>query len=258
MGQPGPEPPGGTGGPGGPDADPAAPDAESAAAAPDDLRTAVWMAVVITVVSILIAIVAWRSTEADSIASDLDSSAIQQLARQQEEHGHLEGIVAQDLWLFPRYQEHALAAARLTAETDGLRALDPGLAARLDLEAQGHAALARSLLPFFQGGTPAIDADGMSVYDRDYVLRNLEAGSIGLQDLRPDEALAAAGQAHAKAGALVGLVILFAACLLLVSIAQASHFAIRRPLAAAGTLGAVIGAILLVLVEVVLFGGSFT
>jgi hypothetical protein len=235
--------------------DPAAPD--PTAGMRDDIRTTVWMAVVIAVLSILIAIAAWRSTEADSVASDLDSSAIQQLARQQEEHGHLEGIVAQDLWLFPRYQEHALAAARLTAEADGLRALDPGLAARLDLEAQGHAALARSLLPFFQGGTPAIDADGMSVYDRDYVLRNLEAGSIGLQDLRPDEALAAAGQAHAKAGSLVGLVILFAACLLLVSIAQASRLAIRRPLAAAGTLGAVIGAILLVLVEVVLLGGSF-
>lgn len=238
--------------------DPGTPAADTATAPRDDLRMAVWMAVVITVVSILIAIVAWRSTEADSVASDLDSAAIQQLARQQEERGHLEGIVAQDLWLFPRYQEHALAAARLTAEADRLRTSDPPLAARLDVEAQGHAVLARSLLPFFQGGTPAIDPDGRSDYDREYVLRNLEAGSLALQDLRPDEALVAARQAHAKAAALVGLVIFFAACLLVVSIGQVSRSDLRGWLAAAGTLGAVAGSVLLVLVESGFLGGSST
>lgn len=234
------------------------PAADHTTATPDNLGTAVWMAVVIATVSILIAIVAWRSTEADSIAASLDSSTIQQLARQQEERGHLEGIVDQDLWLFPTYQEHALAAARLMTQADQLRPAEPDLAARLDLEAQGHAVLARSLAPFFQGGTPAIDSNGASVYDRDYVLRNLEADSTVLQDLRPEGTLGAARQAHEKAAALVGLVIFFAACLLFISIGQAARPRLRAWLVVAGTLGAVGGAVLLVLVEVVFFRGSST
>ncbi|MHB8891155.1 MAG: hypothetical protein ACYC65_03830, partial [Candidatus Limnocylindrales bacterium] len=72
-------------------------------------------AVVITVISILIAVGAWRTTEAASRASDLDSLVIQQLARRQQELQAISGRIDLDLRLLTRYQAYVLAAVRLDA-----------------------------------------------------------------------------------------------------------------------------------------------
>lgn len=229
--------------------------ARPAAARPgmSDARFTTLAAVLITVISILIAVGAWRTTEAASRASDLDSLVIQQLARRQQEIQALNGLVDLDLRLLSRYQGYVLTAARMDDAAAGIG--EPGELDRqmLEVDAQGQRALARVMNQFFQGGFPAVDADGMADYDPERVLRILEAGSYRLADLQPEATALRAGQAHRQTAAFVLIVILFAACLVLLTLAQVSRNRLRMPLAAAGIVLAGGGIVLLTLAETVLF-----
>jgi hypothetical protein len=215
-----------------------------------------FVAVVITLVSVLIAVGAWRTTDASNRASDLDSLVIQQLARRQQEMEDLNGQVDLDLRLFARYQAYTLAAA--TLDKAATAAGEPGAIDRqmLEVEAQGQRALARVLNQFFRGAFPAVDAEGVATYDPVRVLRNLVAGSTRLADLRPEVTQGRADLAHRQTAAFVLLVILLTACLVVLTLAQVVHGRPRAPLAAAGTLAALGGLVLLVLVETTLFGGA--
>ncbi len=221
-----------------------------------DATFTTFVAVIITVVSVLIAVGAWRTTDAANRASDLDSLVIQQLARRQQEMEDINGQVDLDLRLFTRYQAYTLAAATLGKAATA--AGEPGVVDRqmLEVEAQGQRALARVLHQFFRGALPAVDAEGVADYDPERVLRNLVAGSTRLADLRPEVTQGRADLAHRQTAAFVLLVILLAACLVLLTLAQVAHGRSRVPLAAAGTLLAVGGLVLLVLVETTLFVGA--
>ncbi len=237
-----------------------APVAPAAPAAPSrrisDTTFTTFVAVVVTVVSVLIAVGAWRTTDAANRASDLDSLVIQQLARRQQEMEDLNGQVDLDLRLLARYQAYTLAAA--TLDKAATAAGEPGTIDRqiLEVEAQGQRALARVLHQFFRGALPAVDAEGVAEYDPERVLRNLVAGSTRLADLRPEVTQGRADLAHRQTAAFVLLVILFAACLVMLTLAQVVHGRSRVPLAAAGTLVALGGLVLLVLVEAALFTGA--
>jgi hypothetical protein len=240
--------------------EPAAADAVAAAPAlPRDLsdaRFATIAAVIITLVSILIAVSAWRTTEAASRASDLDSLVIQQLARRQQELGALNGMVDLDLHLLTRYQAYLLAADHLDAAAKA--AGEPGAIDRqmLELEAQGERSLARVMNQFFLGAFPTVGDAGVADYDPDRVLRGLVAGSYRLTDLRPEATARRATLVHQQTAAFVVLVILFSACLVLLTLAQVRRGRLRVPLAATGTLLAVGGVVLLVLTETILFAGG--
>ena len=218
-----------------------------------DARFTTLAAVLITLISIQIAVGAWRTTEAASRASDLDSLVIQQLARRQQEIQAINGLVDLDLRLLSRYQGYVLTAARLDDAAAGIG--DSGELDRqmLEVDAQGQRALARVMSQFFQGGYPAVDADGMADYDPDGVLRRLEAASYRLADLQPEATAVRADQAHRQVAAFVLIVILFAACLVLLTLAQVSRNRLRMPLAAAGIVLAGGGLVLLTLAETVLF-----
>lgn len=221
-----------------------------------DATFTTFVAVVITVVSVLIAVGAWRTTDAANRASDLDSLVIQQLARRQQEMEDINGQVDLDLRLFARYQAYTLAAA--TLDKAATAAGEPGAIDRqmLEVEAQGQRALARVLHQFFRGALPAVDAEGVADYDPERVVRNLVAGSTRLADLRPEVTQGRADLAHRQTAAFVLLVILFTACLVLLTLAQVVHGRSRVPLAAAGTLVALGGLVLLVLVEAALFAAA--
>jgi hypothetical protein len=88
------------------------------------------------------------------------------------------------------------------------------------------------------------------------VLRDLVAGSTRLADLRPEVTQGRADLAHRQTAAFVLLVILFTACLVLLTLAQVVRGRPRVPLAAVGTLVAFGGFVLLVLVETTLFKGA--
>jgi hypothetical protein len=211
------------------------------------------VAVIITAISILIAVGAWRTTEAASRASDLDSLVIQQLARRQQEMQALNGLVDLDLRLLARFQGYVLAATRLDAAA--LTAGEPGAIDRqlLEVQAQGQRALSRVMNQFFQASFPTVDADGIAAYDPDKVLANLEAGSYRLADLQPEDTARRADQAHHQTAAFVLIVIVFTACLVLLTLAQVTRRRLRMPLAVAGSLLAMGGLALLVMVETVLY-----
>jgi hypothetical protein len=218
-----------------------------------DATFTTFIAVVITVVSVLIAVGAWRTTDASNRAGDLDSLVIQQIARRQQEMEDLNGQVDLDLRLLARYQAYTLTAAAL--DKGAIAAGEPGAADRqmLEVEAQGQRALARVLNQFFRGAFPAVDAEGIAAYDPERVLRDLVAGSTRLADLRPEVTQGRADLVHRQTAAFVLLVILFTACLVVLTLAQVVHGRPRVPLAAVGTLVALCGLVLLILVETTLF-----
>lgn len=210
-------------------------------------------AVVITVISILIAVGAWRTTEAASRASELDSLVIQQLARRQQELQAISGRIDLDLRLLTRYQAYVLAAVRLDAAATTVG--EPGSLDRqlLEVDAQGERALARVMNQFFLGAFPVVDADGLATYDPDRILRILVAGSYRLADLQPEVTARRAELAHRQTAAFVLIVIVFAGCLVLLTLAQVTRGRIRMPLAVGGTVIAAGGLVLLALTETVLF-----
>ena len=234
-------------------ATPVAPPRPNRFFAMSDDRFTTLVAIIITVVSMLIAAGAWRTTDAASRASDLDSLVIQQLARRQQEMESLSGMIDLDLRLVARYQSYVLAAVQLDAAATA--AGEPGTTDRslLEVEAQGQRALARVMNQFFLGSFPSVDADGIATYDPDHVLKTLTAGSSLLADLQPEATAVRAARAHAQTAAFVLIVILLSACLVLLSIAQTIRRSLRWPLALSGTGLAGLALLLLLLVEFVMF-----
>lgn len=226
-------------------------------------RTAFWrtdaglttiIAAAITLVSILVAVAAWRGSSAVGRASDLDGSYIQQVAMRQQELETITGYVELDTRLLPRYQEHVLAAAQLQAAADKLPA---GSADRqlLEVRAQGERAIARVMRPFFIA-LPAVDAQGIATYDRESILRALEDQDTRLADLQPEQIAADAALTHDQANGFVVVGVILAVGLVLLTIAQVLRGRRRIPFAVSGAVAGLAGGIGLVLVEAVLFHGS--
>ncbi len=211
------------------------------------------VAAAITVVSILVAVAAWRGSTAIGRASDLDGGYIQQVAMRQQELETIAGYVELDMRLPPRYQEHVLAAAQLQAAAEKLPA---GSADRqlLEVRAQGERAIARVMRPFFIS-LPTVDAQGVAMYDREFVLRTLEDQDTRLADLQPEQVAADAVIAHNQANGFVIVGVILAVALVLLTIAQVTRGARRLPFVASGAVIGLAGSIGLVLVEAVLFHG---
>ena len=212
------------------------------------------IAAAITLVSILVAVAAWRGSSAVGLASDLDGSYIQQVAMRQQELETITGYVELDTRLLPRYQEHVLAAAQLQAAADKLPA---GSADRqlLEVRAQGERAIARVMRPFFIA-LPAVDAQGIATYDRESILRALEDQDTRLADLQPDRVAADAALTHDQANGFVVVGVILAVGLVLLTIAQVLRGRRRIPFAVSGAVAGLAGGIGLVLVEAVLFHGG--
>lgn len=213
-------------------------------------------AVIITIVSILIAVGAWRTTEAAGRASDLDSLVIQQLARRQQELELLSGRIDLDLRLLTRYQSYELAAAQL--DTAATTVGEPGSVDRqvLEVEAQGQRALARVMNQFFLAAFPVIDADGVATYDPAKTQADLVGASYTLTDLKPEVTARRAVLAHEQTAGFVLIVIVFAGSLVLLTLAQVTRGRLRLPLAIGGTMVAAGGLVAIVLSETVLFAGA--
>lgn len=213
----------------------------------DRFRT--WVAIGIALVSILGAVVAFSATLTEQDARRLDDQGIQDAARQQQIVTDLQATVNSDLRYLAPYQEHVKAAQILDDQATTLQATDPAGADRLRAQAQSERVLARTWQGFFQGAVPvAGDAAAPLKYDPVAALQRLEANDADLQELRPDAVLAEADDSHTRSVHLVGLVTLFVAGLLFLTLAQFTRPAIRRIFAGAGGLAAVIGVVLWVLV----------
>ena len=220
---------------------------------PTETRTSrldTFVAILIAVVSISSAIVAWRGSLAAGAAGGYDARALQQLTRREQLEKHHQGVIAQDRRLLVRYQEHASAARALKAAADAIRPTDPRQADRLDVRAQGEVAITHILTPFMAwAGYRSEETDGTIVYDPEYGLQQLTAGDNELNELRPEEMLDRAARAHEKTYQLVGVGLVHVISLFFLTLAQALVRGIRRWFAVAGAFGMGLGLVLLVLVE---------
>ncbi|HZD17480.1 MAG TPA: hypothetical protein VE669_05010, partial [Actinomycetota bacterium] len=133
------------------------------------------IAICIAVVSVLGAVAAWRAAVVSIRASDLNEDGLLALVQKEQVRTQLESTVDEDLRLFAEYQEHIKSWRLLQRDARKMRGSHPDLAESMRAEAQGELAVARALIPFFRGGTPDLgNGKGTVVYDRDFVLRNLQ------------------------------------------------------------------------------------
>jgi hypothetical protein len=111
--------------------------------------------------------------------------------------------------------------------------------------------LARTRLSLFQGALPDPGPTDKPVqYDPQAALQRLENRDAKLPELRPDATLAQAESKHGQSVNLVGLVTLFIASLLFLTLAQFTRPSIRRFFAGAGSITSVIAIALWVVVLV--------
>ncbi len=218
---------------------------------PED-RFRTWVAIGIAIVSILGAVVAFTGTLAAQTASQLDESGIEDTATQQQIITNLNATVQEDERNLAQYQEDLKAAAILHSQAATLSSSDPSSAAQLRDQAESYTVLARTRASFFRGAFPAPGPDNGPVqYDPKAALQRLENSNEQLSELRPDSTLQQADATHSQGVNLVGLVTLFIAALLFLTLAQFTRPAIRRVFAAAGVLTALVAVVLWILVLVV-------
>ncbi|MFN2582344.1 MAG: hypothetical protein ABR498_06350 [Candidatus Dormibacteria bacterium] len=209
------------------------------------------VAVAIAVVSILGAIVAVTGTLSEQTARRFDQQGLQDEATQQEVITNLSATIQEDVRNLAPYQEDVKAAYLLQSQAASVEGSDPTTAAQLNAQAQSYLVEARTRLTFFQGATPQPGPSDKPVqYDSAGALQRLENENTQLSELRPEATLDQAETQHAQSVNLVGLVTLFIASLLFLTLAQFARPAIRRVFAGAGGLVAVVGVVLWVIVLV--------
>lgn len=217
---------------------------------PED-RFRTFVAIAIAVVSILGAIVAFTGTLAAQSASQLDETGIEDTANQQQIITNLSATVEEDVRNLAPYQEDVKAAGILQSQAATLQSSDPSAAALLQAQAQSYQVLARAQSAFFRGEMPGPGStNGPVNYDPRFALNVLENRDSQLSQLKPDATIAQADSKHSQSVNLVGLVTLFIAALLFLTLAQFTRPAIRRVFAAAGGIIALVAVILWIFVLV--------
>lgn len=215
---------------------------------PED-RFRTWVAIAIAVVSILGAVVAFSATLTEQDALKLDTQGVEDTSRQQQIVTDLQATVNQDRRYLVPYQEHIKAAQVLDQQATTLEATDPASASLLHAQAESERVLARSWQSFFQAAFPSVgDATAPLTYDAGAALQRLENNNADLQQLRPEALLDQADSTHSESVNLVGLVTLFVAALLFLTLAQFTRPGVRRIFAGAGGLVAMAATILWILV----------
>ena len=215
----------------------------------DRFRTIV--AIVIAIVSILGAVVAFTGTLAEQDARQLDQQGLQDASTQQQIITNLNATVEQDQRNLAPYQEDIKAADTLQSQAATLDNSDPTSAAKLRAQAQSYLVLARTRLSLFQAALPDPGpTDKPVLYDPQAALQRLENRDGKLPELRPDATLAQAESKHGQSVNLVGLVTLFIAALLFLTLAQFTRPSIRRMFAATGAITSVVAIALWVVVLV--------
>lgn len=206
------------------------------------------IAICIAVVSVLGAVAAWRAAVISIRASDLNEEGMLQLVQKEQVRARLESTVDEDLRLFAEYQTHVRHWQLLKRDARKVRRSNPELSAALNAEAQGELAVARALIPFFRGGTPALGTGADLAYERDFVLRNLQRTDPVFRELHPETSFALAREEHARTVQLVLVLALFVAGLFFLTLAQFTRVTIRGIFAGAGIVAATLALGLLIVV----------
>ena len=207
------------------------------------------VAVLIVIASCLGAGVAWGASIASTHSSDLDQSARQQFLLKHQILTSAQASVGEELRRVVTYQEEISAERILEQQAARYRRSSPAVAAILDQQAQGQAALARTTGALFFAATPSVSADGSVSYDRKQAVANLLSQYVVYQQLHPALTQVAANHADKKYRHLIAVGVLLVAALFFLTIAEVGERRVRHPFAALGALALLAGAILWPLVE---------
>jgi hypothetical protein len=207
------------------------------------------VAVLIAVVSVLGAGVAWSASISSTKSSDLNQQAHQEFLLREQILTSAEAAVGEELRRVASYQEQITGERVLRQQADRLRKTNPDVAAILDQQAQGQAALARTTSYFFFAASPQIDADGTVHYDRRQAIANLLSQYVIYQQLHPTATQAEANDEDAKYRHIVAVGIVLVLALFFLTVAEIGTRRLRYPFAAAGVFALVAGAVLWPLVE---------
>jgi hypothetical protein len=217
--------------------------------APSRFRLAV--AALIVLVSVLGAVVAWSASTSSTKSSDLDQQAQQEFLLRQQILTSAQAIVGEELRRVGSYQAAISAERILREQADRVRGSSPDVAALLDEQAQGQAALVRTTAHLFFAAAPQVSPDGTVTYDRRRAVDNLLTQYVVYQQLHPAATQEAANDEDAKYRGAVAVGILFALALFFLTIAEVlSARRLRYHFAAAGALALVAGCVLWPLLEV--------
>ena len=191
----------------------------------------------------------WRASVAAAGASDLDQHATQQFVYQRQFVAAKAGQVAQDRRLLVQYQARVRAWKLLQADAVRVRRSNPALATSLDDQARRELALARSLQPFFYFPVDLGDDNGLVGYDERSALEYLLKTDSEVIGLNPATTFRAAERSHRKTLNLTGIVALFGAALVFLTLARLARSNLRWIAGGTGCLIVAAALTLFVLVE---------
>jgi hypothetical protein len=207
------------------------------------------VALLIGVVSILGACVAYSASVSSSRSSNLDQQAQQEFLLHEQILTSARAAVGEELRRVGSFQEQILSERVLREQAKRFRVSQPDVAAILEQQAQGAAALARTTGYFFFATFPDVAKDGTVTYDIDQAIDNLLSRYVIYQQLHPQETAAAADAADSESRRTIGVGIVFIAALFFLTIAQIATRRFRYPAAALGVVALAAGAVLWGLVE---------
>jgi hypothetical protein len=198
----------------------------------------------IALVSVLGAGVAWSASKSSNRSSDLNQQAQQEFLLRHQILTSAQAAVGEELRRVGTFQEQINGERILREQANRFRKTQPDVAAILDEQAQGQAALARTTGYYFFAAFPTVGADGRVSYDRRQAVRNLLTQYVVYQQLHPAQTQAAANREDRKYRRTVAVGIVFVLALFFLTLAEIVVRRIRYPLAAAGVLALVAGVVL--------------
>ena len=225
------------------------PDAAPAEADEPSARFRLVVAVLIGAVSILGACVAYSASVSSSRSSNLDQQAQQEFLLHEQILTSARAAVGEELRRVSSFQEQILSERVLREQAKRFRVSQPAVAAILEQQAQGAAALSRTTAYFFFATFPTVEKDGTVRYDRRQAIDNLLSRYVIYQQLHPKETAAAADAADSEARRLVGVGVVFVIALLFLTLAQIAPRRLTYPAAAVGVVALLAGSVLWGLVE---------
>ena len=190
------------------------------------------LALLITVVSILAAVSAWRASVVSGDAGSLDQQASQERIRRQQVEGQLNAQVDQDLRLFPRYLSHLSTWGVLKKKASQQQGKRPEVAVRLRGDAQEELALARTIYQALS----VKPRFGQTEYDEQGSRDFLRSFNLELINLDPEKTADLAEDERGRGVRLVAITALFVASLFCLTLAQVGRRRIRRVFAGVGVL----------------------
>ncbi len=209
-------------------------------------RFDVVVTILIALVTVFGAVIAWRASLASTAAGDAEQQGLLDTLALEESLAAHETRFYTDMQYFVRYQRHQGLARRLRRDETAARARgETALADDLAQEAELYEELAATQTDFFD--VSYVGPDGS--FNEARYLADLRLNDEKFNSLAPEAVFAEADAYRAQAKRLVGLISLLTVALFFYTLSQITERRVKYPLAALGTFVFFGTAILFVVVE---------